>query len=234
MQVKITDATGYQLRLEYDASNACPFTVNSAGDLTIVPTGGDTNITGRLTVASEGRFGAGTAAAPGVRVGTVETGLFQDTNTLGFSQNGTRRGSIISGVWILGSGAAAGDAAAGGIRAVARSQFDAGSASGSATAAAGDAVTIQAPNNTYLMQILNAAGASVFNCYHLSDVMQFDGAVDVVNGLLKTFASATGGAGFRIPHGTAPTSPVNGDMWSTSAGGLFIQINGVTKTVTLT
>jgi len=40
-------------------------------------------------------------------------------------------------------------------------------------------------------------------------------------------------APLRIPHGTAPTSPTDGDMWSTTAG-LFIRINGVTKTVTLT
>lgn len=37
----------------------------------------------------------------------------------------------------------------------------------------------------------------------------------------------------RIPHGAAPTTPVNGDVWTTTVG-LFIQINGVTKTVTLT
>ena len=40
-------------------------------------------------------------------------------------------------------------------------------------------------------------------------------------------------APLRIPHGTAPTSPTDGDMWTTTAG-LFIRINGVTKTVTLT
>jgi hypothetical protein len=34
-------------------------------------------------------------------------------------------------------------------------------------------------------------------------------------------------APLRIPHGTAPTSPTNGDMWSTDAG-LFIRINGAT------
>lgn len=48
-----------------------------------------------------------------------------------------------------------------------------------------------------------------------------------------TLASATGSSGFRVPHGTAPTSPTNGDMWTTTAG-LFVQINGVTKTATLT
>jgi hypothetical protein len=49
-------------------------------------------------------------------------------------------------------------------------------------------------------------------------------------GLVTTVASATGTAGFNLPHGAAPTSPVNGDMWTTSAGGLFTRINGATKT----
>jgi hypothetical protein len=41
-------------------------------------------------------------------------------------------------------------------------------------------------------------------------------------------AGTTGVASLRIPHGAAPTSPVNGDIWTTSAGGLFVRINGVT------
>jgi hypothetical protein len=51
--------------------------------------------------------------------------------------------------------------------------------------------------------------------------------------LVLTAATATGGAGFRMPHGTAPTTPVDGDLWTTTAG-MFVRINGVTKTVTLT
>lgn len=46
-------------------------------------------------------------------------------------------------------------------------------------------------------------------------------------GLLLTAASATGGAGLRAPHGTAPTTPTNGDLWSTT-GGFFGRVNGVT------
>lgn len=46
-------------------------------------------------------------------------------------------------------------------------------------------------------------------------------------GLLITLASATGGAGFRLPHGAAPTSPTNGDIWTTMAG-LFARINAAT------
>jgi hypothetical protein len=51
--------------------------------------------------------------------------------------------------------------------------------------------------------------------------------------LVTTIASASASAGFRVPHGAAPSSPVDGDLWTTTAG-LFVRINGVTKTVTLT
>lgn len=40
-------------------------------------------------------------------------------------------------------------------------------------------------------------------------------------------AGTTTRATLRIPHGAAPTSPVDGDVWSTSAG-LFVRINGAT------
>lgn len=46
-------------------------------------------------------------------------------------------------------------------------------------------------------------------------------------GLVNTKASVAGGSGFRLPHGTAPTSPVDGDIWTTTAG-LFVRVNGGT------
>lgn len=46
-------------------------------------------------------------------------------------------------------------------------------------------------------------------------------------GLQQLAASAAGGATLRIPHGTAPTTPVNGDVWTTTTG-LFIRVNGAT------
>jgi len=42
-----------------------------------------------------------------------------------------------------------------------------------------------------------------------------------------TPASTTTAAGLRVPPGTAPTSPVNGDVWTTTAG-IYVQINGAT------
>jgi hypothetical protein len=46
-------------------------------------------------------------------------------------------------------------------------------------------------------------------------------------GLVTTAASTTSNAGIRLPHGAAPTSPTNGDLWTTTTG-LFARINGAT------
>jgi hypothetical protein len=69
-----------------------------------------------------------------------------------------------------------------------------------------------------------------------SDVTLGDASADTItiNGT-TTFAArgvifaaaSTAGASFRVPHGTAPTSPVNGDVWTTTAG-LYARINGAT------
>lgn len=46
-------------------------------------------------------------------------------------------------------------------------------------------------------------------------------------GLVLTAASTTSGAGFRLPHGAAPTTPTDGDTWTTTAG-MYARINGAT------
>jgi hypothetical protein len=46
-------------------------------------------------------------------------------------------------------------------------------------------------------------------------------------GKVITAASTADSAGFSLPHGIAPTSPGNGDLWTTTAG-LFARINGAT------
>lgn len=54
-----------------------------------------------------------------------------------------------------------------------------------------------------------------------------------MSGQIVAAASTSAASALRVPHGTAPTSPVDGDMWTTSSGA-FIRINGVTKQFTLT
>ena len=48
------------------------------------------------------------------------------------------------------------------------------------------------------------------------------------NGKVNTIPSTTASAGFNVPHGTAPTTPINGDLFTTTSG-LFVRINGTTR-----
>ena len=48
-----------------------------------------------------------------------------------------------------------------------------------------------------------------------------------VNGLVDIAASTTAASSLRLRHGVAPTSPNDGDMWTTTAG-LYVRINGAT------
>ena len=53
------------------------------------------------------------------------------------------------------------------------------------------------------------------------------GVVSSISRFLTSASTATR-AGINIPHGAAPSAPVNGDWWTTTAGA-FVRINGVTE-----
>lgn len=72
-----------------------------------------------------------------------------------------------------------------------------------------------------------SGGALTMNAEGSTAEITITAGQTLTGGLLLTTASATGTAGFRLPAGTAPTSPTNGDMWTTSSG-LFVRINGAT------
>lgn len=52
-------------------------------------------------------------------------------------------------------------------------------------------------------------------------------AGDTMLGKLTTAASQTSSAGFNLPQGSAPSSPQNGDVWTTLTG-MYARINGAT------
>lgn len=85
------------------------------------------------------------------------------------------------------------------------------------------------------MSIIGGATANRIrnNADNASNLAWTDAGVFTFRSEVVTAASTTSLAGLNIPHGSAPTSPVDGDMWTTTAGA-FIRINGVTKTFTLT
>lgn len=66
--------------------------------------------------------------------------------------------------------------------------------------------------------------------YGITDALAKTG--DTATGKIAFVASASGAASIGIPHGSAPTSPVNGDVWSSTAG-FFVRVNGNTRTVSV-
>lgn len=79
------------------------------------------------------------------------------------------------------------------------------------------------------------AGNQYFNNHTMLGSSDADNGTDVLQvtgtgkftSQLKLAASTTSLASLNIPHGSAPTSPVNGDFWTTTSGA-FAQINGST------
>lgn len=61
--------------------------------------------------------------------------------------------------------------------------------------------------------------------YGITDALNKGG--DSATGKITFVAGAAGAASVRIPHGSAPSTPADGDVWSTT-GGMFFRVNGAT------
>lgn len=86
-----------------------------------------------------------------------------------------------------------------------------------------------------------SGGAPAFFTFRLAssgggvgDVMQLAGSNKSMTmvGPIIAAAATTSIPSIRLQHGTAPSSPSNGDFWTTSGGGLFGRINGNTLNYT--
>ena len=78
--------------------------------------------------------------------------------------------------------------------------------------------------SSFKIRNYNDAGSAISD---VIDIARATGQI-TISGSLITPAATTSIPSIRLPHGTAPTSPTNGDMWTTTAG-LFARINSVTN-----
>lgn len=90
----------------------------------------------------------------------------------------------------------------------------------------------QATNNTLLQLGSTTIPTGNFAIYNQSAYVNYHAGmsgfgVTAPTAMVHAAASTTARASFCAPHGTAPTAPVDGDIWTTTAG-LFVRINGVT------
>ena len=78
-----------------------------------------------------------------------------------------------------------------------------------------------------VFQICVDSGKTIGNAYTPTGQLEISSTSSTFSGTVIVPAATASLAPLRIPHGTAPTSPTNGDMWTTTAG-LYIRINGAT------
>lgn len=90
------------------------------------------------------------------------------------------------------------------------------------TITAGTGLTVTAGGAT-----ISAGGATITGNSTIAGTLGSLTGLTVTSGLTSLPAAAAGGSTFRIPHGSNPTSPTNGDIWTTNTG-LFLQVNGAT------
>jgi len=75
----ITDTRTAQLRLAYDGSNTCDWTVNSNGDLTVLPSGGDLTLQANTTISGALIHGTETKTADGALSPLTTVSLLNST-----------------------------------------------------------------------------------------------------------------------------------------------------------
>lgn len=85
-----------------------------------------------------------------------------------------------------------------------------------------------------VIKLQTAAAGSLANALTLNSSQNATFAgTGTFAGLVLTPATVAGSAGLRLPHGTTPTSPVDGDIWTTTTT-IFARINGVSQDLVAT
>lgn len=227
-------STTEPLRLGYDASNFATFVMSSGGNLTITPSGNTTTITNFLATgtSSANLF---IANAQGTGTTTNAQMLFGGVSTINLRLG--IRGSVASAPatttnyvsFIVGQEAVT-------VPSTGTSTIFASAVFKplSITTSAG---TLTNSANAYFED--GATGAT--NNYNIwaagTGNNRFDGkagfGVTTPTASVHTAPSTTSAASLRIPSGTAPTSPNEGDLWNPSAATLVYATNSTTYKVDL-
>lgn len=81
--------------------------------------------------------------------------------------------------------------------------------------------------DTQILTLTDAGALTAASSLTVGGTMGVLGAAIDASAIINIPSSTTARSCLRLAHGTAPTSPVNGDMWTTTAG-LYVRINGAT------
>jgi hypothetical protein len=198
----------------------------TADNTTVVPTG-DTASSAQSTITANGGYSTSVAAASVFQLcgNTVATGTATVTlqssdkvNSLLFGGGGSGAGTVTSVG--SGTGLTGGPITGSGTLALVSPVAVANGGSGTTSTLSG----ILRGGNPFTASELSGdcstTGSNVTSCPPFARL-----AGATFTGEVITLAAASGTAGFNLPPGSAPSTPTNGDIWTTSAG-LFAYING--------
>jgi hypothetical protein len=107
---------------------------------------------------------------------------------------------------------------------------------GRITAATGNVEVLSVTNVRNMLSINNVENTALSTwagSANITTVGTISSTGATFTGKLNTVASGTGAAGLNIPHGAAPTTPTNGDVWTTTTD-VLVRLNGTTKTLART
>jgi hypothetical protein len=81
-------------------------------------------------------------------------------------------------------------------------------------------------NGSSFITAIGGKSAVVGGAYDATPYIYANGALEHSSQSIFP-ATTTSNASIRLPHGTAPSSPTNGDVWTTTSG-LYVRVNGAT------
>jgi hypothetical protein len=182
---------------------------------------GQTEIDGVLNVTASASFAA--LSASGQITSTVSTGTAPLVVASTTAVSNLNASLLLGSTWASPAAIGTGTAAAGTFTTVTASTLTSTVAIGTAPFTVTSTTAVTNLNASLLLGATWASPAAIGGTAAAAGTF----TTLTATGLLQTVASATGGAGLNLPQGSAPTSPNNGDVWTTSSG-LFVRIAGST------
>jgi hypothetical protein len=202
----------------------CLYTVNAAGTWTALPS----IPTGQITVGGQALYlGSATNNQGTGSLIQTSSGSFTSGHCVQFNSSGA---TVDSGAACGGGSGGSGTVTSGTANQIAWYSSSGTAVAGLSTANGGVLVTSGTGVPSISTTLPASLSASTMTL--ISPAMSGTATYSAMTGTgkLTTAASTTAGAGLNLTPGTAPTSPSNGDLWTTSSA-LQVRINGSTITV---
>jgi len=215
--VRIANNTSITSRNAANSGDVALLSVDASDVIQIAAGGAPTNFTGAVSMGTTLTVTTGTTSVLNVATGTGAAGRIYKTATNGVLVRSTT-GSLTDFALLDPAGNAILTVATGSVNVRVEGTITTPSSINGDTLTAVTSATITGVGGSAALTLTNG------------NLVVSNGAA-TVSSTVTVSGNASGN--LILPHRTAPGTPTDGAIWTTSSG-MFVRINGVTKTVTLT